>query len=233
MPEETIEGYRLSPQQKHLWLSERTAGGSRAQCAVIMRGRVDVGALQAAWAGLIKRHESLRTAFVSVAGVDLPLQVIRESVAAVLEEVELRSEETEQKGWEELWGRKFELESGEVVRGRLVRVGDEEQVLLVSVSGMCADVRTMKHLVAELGRGYEAALAGAELGDEPVQYADFSEWQNALLESEEEKEGRAFWESGRSAEQEEVRLPWEKGGDEERSDGESALVRVEVSDELL
>src|ERR1051325_7986564 len=206
-----VEGYRLSPQQKHLWLQESTAGSRRVQCVVRITGRVDLSALKAAWVELIRRHEILRTAFVSVPGVELPLQVIREQVQAELLVREVRV-------WEELWRRPFDYESGEVVRARLVQVGEAEQELVVSVSGMCADGQTLKNLIAELGRGYEA-----ELREEPGQYADYSEWQNDLLESEDEEEGRTFW-RGR-AEREVVRLPWEEG--------ETGVAQIEVGEELL
>src|SRR5262245_16889011 len=152
----TVEGYRLSPQQKHLWLQESAAGSRRVQCAVWIKGRVELDALKAAWAELIGRHEILRTAFVSVPGVEVPLQVIRERVES---ELEVGTAGV----WDELWRQKFEYESGAVVRGRLVQLSKSEQELVVSVSGMCADSQTLKNLIVELGRGYEAALRGAEL----------------------------------------------------------------------
>src|SRR5690242_16010734 len=111
----TVEGYRLSPQQKHLWLHESAAGSRRVQCAVRITGRVDPSALKAAWAELIRRHEILRTAFVSVPEVELPLQVIRERVEAELLVAEVGV-------WEELCRQPFDYESGEVVRARLVEV---------------------------------------------------------------------------------------------------------------
>src|ERR1041385_6160090 len=118
----TVEGYRLSPQQKHLWLHETAAGSRRVQCAVRITGRVDLSALKAAWVELIRRHEILRTAFVSVPGVELPLQVIREQVDAELAEGV----------WVLLWRPPFDYESGEVSRARLVQVGEGEQELVVS-----------------------------------------------------------------------------------------------------
>src|SRR5262249_6174615 len=55
---------------------------------------------------------------------------------------------------------------------------------------LCGDSLTLKNMFKEISRFYAAELEGQELLDEPVQYLQFSEWQNELLEEEsEEREG--------------------------------------------
>src|ERR1041385_5507963 len=74
MSKEIIEGYRLSPQQKHLWLlgqSERSA-----TCAVRIDGDLNVDLLRRAIEQAVERVEILRTTFKLLPGMTIPGQVI-------------------------------------------------------------------------------------------------------------------------------------------------------------
>ena len=78
MKVETVESYRLSPQQKRLWLLSQ-AGRSqeyRAHCVVTVEGKIDSSLLCAAVENLTERFEILRTTFRRLAGMSLPVQVI-------------------------------------------------------------------------------------------------------------------------------------------------------------
>src|SRR5262245_52947537 len=61
----TIAGFRLSPQQEHLWLLQRSAALSpyRSQCVILIEGRLDERRLTEAIEDVIRRHEILRTTF--------------------------------------------------------------------------------------------------------------------------------------------------------------------------
>ena len=65
MQEKLIEGFKPSPQQRHLWLLHREGdeGAFRAQCAVWIAGTLDVPELRSALAEVVTRHEILRTTF--------------------------------------------------------------------------------------------------------------------------------------------------------------------------
>src|SRR5260370_34577183 len=71
-------GFRMSPQQKHLWLLEQTHDGPAygARCSILVEGGLDVEALKAALRKVVQRHEILRTTFTCPAGLGLALQVI-------------------------------------------------------------------------------------------------------------------------------------------------------------
>ncbi|MDF5729367.1 MAG: amino acid adenylation domain-containing protein, partial [Rhizonema sp. PD38] len=58
---------------------------------------------------------------------------------------------------------------------------------------LCADSWSLKNLVQEISDYYAAYLKGEELSDEPVQYIQFSEWQNELLEEKDAETGKAYW----------------------------------------
>src|SRR5689334_9241585 len=74
MSKESIEGYRLSPQQRRLW-SLRQSDRS-AQCAVRIDGELKNEVLEDAIRQVASQHESLRTTFKLLPGMTIPVQVI-------------------------------------------------------------------------------------------------------------------------------------------------------------
>ncbi|HYG62364.1 MAG TPA: condensation domain-containing protein, partial [Thermoanaerobaculia bacterium] len=87
MAQEVLSGFRLSPQQQHLWSlgAGREEASYRALCGVRVEGVLDTRELERALAHLIERHEILRTSFPLLPGLERPLQVIAETAPPVLE----------------------------------------------------------------------------------------------------------------------------------------------------
>src|SRR6266480_4936245 len=81
MQEQILEGYHLSPQQRHLWLlqQEGYTPAYSTVCLVRLTGALDTFAWQAASESLIERQEILRTNFRLLPGMTTPLQVIGEA----------------------------------------------------------------------------------------------------------------------------------------------------------
>jgi NRPS condensation-like uncharacterized protein len=69
---QTLEGFRLSPQQKYLWLLQQDSLAYRASCAIQIEGNLNVEALKAALNQIVDRHESLRTTFHRQPGIKIP-----------------------------------------------------------------------------------------------------------------------------------------------------------------
>lgn len=86
MPHKVIEGFRLSPQQKHLWLVQQGDHSPpyRAQCAVLIEGTLDTTIFTAALRQVFARHEILRTTFQCLPGMSVPVQVITDGGLPVL-----------------------------------------------------------------------------------------------------------------------------------------------------
>ncbi len=90
--------------------------------------------------------------------------------------------------------RPFDLASGPLLRGTLVRLADRENALLLTLHHVISDGWSMGVLVREVTALYAAAMAGRPgqpgrpLGELlpplPVQYADFSVWQSRRLSGE-------------------------------------------------
>jgi amino acid adenylation domain-containing protein/FkbM family methyltransferase len=195
MQQEVIEGYRLSPQQECLWLlyqQDRAAYGT--QCALLIEGELQKDFLKEALQQIVEQHEILRTAFHEVPGMNLPLQVILENGTSSCREVDL-CELPEAEQSTRLAELQVESQRGfdnQVLHVCLAILAPDKHVLFLNISPMCADAWSLKNLVRELGRRYTARLSGDEVEIEAVQYADFSEWQHELLNTE-GSAGRDFW----------------------------------------
>ncbi|HYP52870.1 MAG TPA: amino acid adenylation domain-containing protein, partial [Pyrinomonadaceae bacterium] len=201
MNQEIIEGYRLSPQQKHLWTLQQKEQGRpySARCVLRVEGGLDPIVLEQALTGLVSRHEILRTTFHTLPGVAFPVQAISDdsTPSVVSHDLTDVNEDERAARLEELLTRESasvsDLSSAPLARFTLVKLSAVSHVLAVTLPPLCADATSLKNLAREIARSYEAALKGGELEDEPVQYLVISEWQNDLLEGEETQAGRDFW----------------------------------------
>ncbi|MEP7010066.1 MAG: amino acid adenylation domain-containing protein [Acidobacteriota bacterium] len=207
-----IEGFRLSPQQRRLWLLPGGTAGLCVQGALAIDGPLDRGLLARAVRNMAERHEILRASFQRLPGMDLPVQVIGEQAALEVRDVDpgeigaLLEEERRQP---------FDFERGPLVRFACAPLAADRNLLLITLPALCADARSLDILTQDLARCYGALLDGGDFDEEVVQYVDFSEWQNELLDSPDGIEEREFWRREALAGFPEVRLPFEgaAGGD--------------------
>ena len=202
---ETIEGFRLSPQQRRLWSLQQAGHDAPycSQCAVRVEGVRDAGALRGALEAVTRRFEILRTAFRTPPGMGLPVQVIEGDAAPEVSEEDLSrltpSEQAEmiEALLAEARGATRDASRAPAWRACVVKLSPSGRELLLTLPALCADAPSLKLLVRELAREYAAAAAGVDAGggggEEPLQYADVAEWQNELFESEESAAGREFW----------------------------------------
>ncbi|MGU3437529.1 amino acid adenylation domain-containing protein [Actinomycetes bacterium M1A6_2h] len=192
----------LSAAQRRLWFLNRfdaTSGAYNVPFAVRLAGDLDVGALGEAIADLRRRHESLRTVFPdSPAG---PHQVIldADTVAADLT-VETVSAADLADRVRELASAGFDVTTETPMRAYLLTTGDSEYVLVISLHHIAADGWSLAPLTTDLVAGYTARAEGAvpTLPDLPVQYADYSIWQQERLGDEADPDSLAasqlaFW----------------------------------------
>ncbi|HYO99702.1 MAG TPA: amino acid adenylation domain-containing protein, partial [Pyrinomonadaceae bacterium] len=76
----------------------------------------------------------------------------------------------------------FELERARPLRALMATLSAERYVLLLTLPALYADSWTLRNLFNEIGNSYQAGLSEGDLPDEVMQYTQFSEWQNSLLE---------------------------------------------------
>lgn len=194
-----IQGFRLSPQQSHLWKLQQESHVYQVQCATLIEGDLQRAALEEALQDVINRHEILRTTFHRRPGIKFPIQVVGSSTPPDLPFTDLSElSESAQEAWVEQRFKEqgdvpFDYANGPLVRLALLAISKHRHLLLMNLPSLCADASSLKILVHEISRCYGCALVGEKLPDEPVQYADLSEWQNELFESEDGAAGIGYW----------------------------------------
>lgn len=201
MQEVVINGFQLSPQQKHLWSLQQfdQTQPYRVQMAVLIEGNLDTTILKAALQNVVTRHGILGTTLGSLHGMKFPLQVLTDSSILPIQVHDLSSLEPQEQEaqidalFQEERQLIFNVEEGSLLRTILVVMSQHKHMLLVSLPALCADMATFKNLVHEISRSYAAFLNGKELSDEPMQYINVSEWLNELLEGQDTEAGREYW----------------------------------------
>ncbi|MFO6383706.1 condensation domain-containing protein, partial [Pseudomonas aeruginosa] len=80
-------------------------------------------------------------------------------------------------------------------RVRLIRLGEERHVLLLTLHHIVSDGWSMNVLIEEFSRFYSAYATGAEPGLPalPIQYADYALWQRSWLEAGEQERQLEYW----------------------------------------
>ncbi len=207
-----IDGFRVSPQQRRLWLLDEGDPGAlyQARAEVRIGGDLEPARLEAALRAVVARHEILRTTFHRAAGMSVPIQVIQPDLPPSLSWLDLSQEvaEIREGHLAALRSRAaapaFDLERGPVLAARTIRLAPGLHRLFLWLPAVCADAATLGLLVAEI-----AGLAGAGSAgeDEVLQYADLAESFNEIAESEEAAAGREHWAATPAAEALKLPLP--------------------------
>jgi len=181
--------------QWRLWLLDRVHPGSTAYNVPLglrVHGPLNLTALADTLAGLVARHETLRTAFDEEEGE--PVQVINPVTSLELQPelpvIDLRREPDPEAAARRLSAedaaRPFDLRRAPLFRVQLLRLADEEHLLVINLHHIITDGWSLGILVRELSVLYTAFCAGqpSPLPDLPIQYADFADWQRQWLQGE-------------------------------------------------
>lgn len=184
---------KLSFPQERLFLLDRIIPGLGAYnvpTLVRVRGTLDEEKLRRAFELVVARHEILRTRISLVDGApvqepfDPPTFVlpVMDFRALTRDDAQTRSDEV----LAELAERPFSLTGDVLLRGALVHLASDEDLLLVVFHHIGSDHLAANLLFAELDEAYRALSDGRapELPDLPIQYADFAEWQRDQLDGE-------------------------------------------------
>ncbi len=196
------KGLPLSFAQERLWFLHQLEPGIAAYnipVAYCLKGPLDADALERSLNEIVRRHEVLRTSFEVVDG--RPVQVIAPNLRLTLPVEDLRElPETE---WETEAHRlytgaaqqPFDLAQGPLLRVTLLRLGEEEHVLLLTMHHIVSDGWSMGIFNRELSTLYEAFSAGkpSPLPDLSTQYADFAVWQRQWLQGEVLEKQLSYW----------------------------------------
>ncbi|HEX3095292.1 MAG TPA: amino acid adenylation domain-containing protein, partial [Candidatus Angelobacter sp.] len=192
----------LSFAQQRLWFLSRMEAGSKAyhiMLGVRLRGRLDGTALRRALDQIVTRHEALRTTFIIAEGEPQQRIAPADQERFQLLEVDLHQQRNTQGNLErtiaEEAGAGFDLQAGPLIRGRLIRTGEEEHGLLINMHHIVSDEWSLGVFVRELSALYSAYVRGGEarLPELTIQYADYAAWQRKRMEGEVLQAQAEYW----------------------------------------
>ncbi|NTX52306.1 condensation domain-containing protein, partial [Myxococcus sp. CA039A] len=191
------------PQQR-LWVVDQLEGGEafayNVHITVQFTGVLDVPLLERCVNQVVRRHESLRTVFAA-RDDGLPIQVVVPELLLTIpvedisrldkaeqdEEVERRTSEESQ--------RLFDLARGPLLRGKVLRLGPDNHVALVTMHHLVTDRWSLGVFVRELMAFYAAEVTGQApaIPELVIQYSDFAEWQRERMQGERLRVELDFW----------------------------------------
>ncbi|MFZ5917840.1 MAG: amino acid adenylation domain-containing protein, partial [Chloroflexota bacterium] len=194
--------FPLSFAQQRLWFLDQLEPGSpmyNIPSAVRLSGHLDLRAFERALSEIVRRHEALRTTFISRNGS--PVQIITPELALDLPVVDLRHlPETEREDEalrlaQEEAQQPFDLTADPMLRVRLLQLADREWVVLLTMHHIASDGWSMGVLIGELAALYEAFSQErpSPLSDLSIQYADFAVWQRQWLRGKTLDDQVAYW----------------------------------------
>jgi amino acid adenylation domain-containing protein len=192
----------LSFAQERLWFLDQLEPNSalyNIPVSVRLTGLLNLAALEQSLNEIIRRHEALRTTFPTVDGH--PVQMVAPTLVVPVPMVDLREvpppareAEAQRLAIEEAQ-RPFDLAGGPLVRTTLLRLGEVEHVLLLTIHHMAFDGWSSGVLIREISILYDAFSNSrpSPLPELPIQYADYAIWQRTWLQREVLAAQLAYW----------------------------------------
>ncbi len=196
--------------QWFLWQMEPHSAAYHIPTVLRLRGELDLAALEAAFAALIARHETLRTTFVLDG--EAPIQRVHEPLPLSLEVSPRVDESALQATIAQEIARPFDLEQGPLLRVRLLQQAADEHVLVMTLHHIVTDGWSMPVMVEELVGLYQGYRQGKAPALPPlsIQYADYAIWQRRWMEAGEQARQLSYWTHKLGGEQPVLELPLDR-----------------------
>ncbi|MDB6112376.1 MAG: FkbH like protein, partial [Pedosphaera sp.] len=222
-------GTPLSFAQQVLWFIDVLEPGSCAYhvpVAVRLEGLLSVDALERSLGEIVRRHEILRTTISFQEGE--PVQVISDDSHVTLRRVDLggsaksKGEEEARRIVNEEAKQAFDLARGPLMRCLLVRFGERQHILAITLHHIIADGWSLGILLKELSLIYTALAAGRPipiLPALPVQYADYARWQKGWMQGAVLEKHVAYWKASLVGAPPNLKLPFDHAAPMDPSKG--------------
>ncbi|MCC5658371.1 amino acid adenylation domain-containing protein [Nostoc sp. XA010] len=192
----------LSFAQQRFWFLaqlEMHSSSYNMPSAVRLQGQLNIEALQQSFNDILRRHEALRTNFQTIEGQ--PVAVILPPTSVQLPILDIsnlpvnqQELEVQQQAIEEAQ-QPFDLNDGFLLRVKLLRLSEQEHVLLLTMHHIASDAWSTDILVREFATLYQAFREEqpAPLAELPIQYVDFAAWQRQWLQGERLESQVSYW----------------------------------------
>ncbi len=231
--------HTVSSAQRRLWFFFKLDPKSPAYSepiAMRLRGPVNIKRLQQSLTDMVIRHEVLRTTYFEEDDVYGRVQPIEQLPLPVLDLRHLPEDEQETAVTKQIAQddqRPFDLTSQIPIRTRLLYLGQDHWVLLLTLHHIAMDLWSIELIIEEITTLYRAYQAGEtpQLPELPIQYRDYAAWQEKWLD-EHEAEQLAYWKNTLSPDPEPLRLLTDKPRGETPSD-EGANFSFQLPDEVM
>ncbi|MEW6737800.1 MAG: amino acid adenylation domain-containing protein, partial [Acidobacteriota bacterium] len=192
----------LSFAQQRLWFLDQLVPGNpfyNIAGAVNIKGKLDILALEWSINEIIRRHEILRTNFTTVEGQ--AIQVIAAQRYLPLPIIDLKQLSFTQRAVEigslidQESHYSFQLAQGPLLRSCLLRLDEQEHILLLVTHHIISDGWSIGIFLRELTALYQAFSEGrvSPLPELTIQYADFAYWQREWLKGEVLESQLSYW----------------------------------------
>ncbi|MCP5107306.1 MAG: amino acid adenylation domain-containing protein, partial [bacterium] len=181
-PVEKRDYYVVSSAQKRLFVVHGMDPGNvtyNIPAVLAVEGKVEKERFEAAFKRLIHRHESLRTSFKAIDGQ--PVQLIHDNVEFKIEYLATKEVDS--------FIRPFDLSCPPLLRVGLAQTGEDRHLLVFDMHHIVSDGVSAALLVKEFMTLYR----GETLPPLPLQYRDFTLWQNDLTGSGVIKKQGVYW----------------------------------------
>ena len=196
-----------------LWQLDPASAAYNLPGAVRLTGTLSLQAVEQAFASLVARHETLRTVFQRQADERLAQVAIEPSLTVEpLDVSALPAAEREQAVSDAATRQSllpFDLEHGPLLRVQLLKLADQEHVLLLTLHHIVSDGWSMNVLIDEFIRCYDAHERNEtpQLPALPIQYSDYALWQRRWLEAGEQARQLQYWQARLGDEHPVLELP--------------------------
>lgn len=197
----------LSFSQERLWFFEQFYPGTAIYTipgAARIRGNLDVNAIRQAFAAMVARHQSLRTAFTSVdeqvvQKVVSPQSAAADTFALALVDLSVFPDTERQRAYEqclnEACDEPFDLTEAPLFKGKIIRLDASEHVLFLNMHHIISDGWSYGVFMREIVALYLAFSQGrsSPLPELTIHYADYAAWQRQQLQGENLGKQLSFW----------------------------------------
>jgi amino acid adenylation domain-containing protein len=188
--------------QQRLWFFDQLVPEDalyNVPAAVRLTGLLNVLALEQALNEIVRRHETLRSAFRVIEGQ--LVQAITPNLRVPLPLTDLRSLPLEERQAQQQQfmlaasQQPFNLAQAPLFRVKLLQLDTAEYMLLVTLHHIVADGWSIGVLMRELSTLYSAFARGnpSPLPELPIQYSDFAQWQRQWLQGEVLQTQLEYW----------------------------------------
>jgi tyrocidine synthetase-3 len=197
--------YSISHAQRRLWVIHQLDQGRTSAYNITVafrirgRGVLDTARMKRALELVVRRHESLRTTFVTIDHEPYQRVHAPGELDPHWSELDLRGVPSVDGRLEEAVREEatapFDLSAGPLLRARCVRIDDEMHVLVFCIHHIVSDGWSTAILMREVAQAYTALESdpNATLPALQLQYRDYAAWQSRLFASSAVEGERAYW----------------------------------------